>query len=509
MNDEKQQEQQEPAPAPAPKLKVQVLRDADSAAFGDSVRHVLRLVAEEEGEHPEAVPLDISIVVDMSASMGGVFSTLRRAILFIFETLSKSTRQGSIRVSLVGFSDEATVLIPMAPLEADGNWRETIVRLQPFGNTDLFAGIQAAMDDMETQESDYTRSRVVVLLSDGFPNRGVTVPEEIKAEFQQHPLFGKISLFSITIGDHCDFGLLHDLAKSTLEGTSFEISACGDFSSAMGALIGIALYHRWQDIQVNLKSQDSKDDGFMQYDVSKLAIGETRSFPFTLDVGAGPMIAQVAAECHINGRPPQYVFANVEYAVDTIAVHIAFERVRTAEVVELAMEYRGSIGPGQETALGVIREHSAHLGRLQSSLDTPCAAITTMQRRLHALIDSFEFSLAPDENEARLARCCSMEMRYQRSTSYENVDSSQELEGLNIPRAARQLSQQVSDYSQEPTFCSDSQENLEQDFCMASQDTDEDDEHTDNVAPLTQASFPLRRSSAMGTHELNDMIARH
>ncbi|OYP32254.1 hypothetical protein CGZ80_19480 [Rhodopirellula sp. MGV] len=120
-------------------------------------------------------PVNTAIVIDQSGSMGGEkIAQARNAAIAAVERL----RDDDI-VSIVLYSDSATVLVP-ATKASD---RESIIRkiqtIQAQGSTALFAGVsKGAAEVRKFIDGDYVNR--VILLSDGKANVGPKSPRELE-----------------------------------------------------------------------------------------------------------------------------------------------------------------------------------------------------------------------------------------------------------------------------------------------------------------------------------------
>ena len=156
----------------------------------------------------ERTPLNLALVIDRSGSMDAPekWPYLQQSLRVFFHSLSSDDI-----VAIVGYSDEAEVVLP-AQRVADGRWIErTVEALHPGGGTNLHAGLQLGFQEVE-RHFDIRRNNRVILLTDGIANRGVTDPAQIASEAQSYNERG-IYLSTVGLGYEFNDPLLSQLAR--------------------------------------------------------------------------------------------------------------------------------------------------------------------------------------------------------------------------------------------------------------------------------------------------------
>ena len=129
-------------------------------------------------------PADVVCVVDVSGSMGGMASipgavedsglSLLDVVKHALKTVI-STLQPTDRFALVSYSDVATVVFTLTPLNAPGKSRALalVESLQPEGLTNLWDGLLKGMEILSAAAAENPgklRNACVLLLTDGVPN---------------------------------------------------------------------------------------------------------------------------------------------------------------------------------------------------------------------------------------------------------------------------------------------------------------------------------------------------
>jgi len=133
--------------------------------------------ATAEGVERQRPPLSLIFVLDVSGSMAG--PPLEQVVLSVerMVTLLDPTD----KVGVVAFSDNATEVVSLQPVTAEtkAKVRARVHRLHADGHTNLESGVRRAAG-MLPKRGQHER-QVLIVLSDGIPNRGVAAPGELTA----------------------------------------------------------------------------------------------------------------------------------------------------------------------------------------------------------------------------------------------------------------------------------------------------------------------------------------
>ncbi len=228
-------------------------------------------------------PLRVHLVVDASTSMESSWAALQNAAIALVAQLAPEDE-----LHIVTYSDEAhTVLGPMRI--GDGrSARLAIRRLTPGGGTHIESGLRAAYGACNSRS-------LVVLLSDGAPNGGLSEPDELAAlSAGARDRSGAITTV-IGLGHDYDYEVLRAVAA---EGRgSFRIAPRPeDFEGALRAELAAQGYTAATDVAIDLDlGPGVRIDGALDLGIEatehgarialpRLGAGETRTFVVPITV---------------------------------------------------------------------------------------------------------------------------------------------------------------------------------------------------------------------------------
>jgi uncharacterized protein YegL len=153
-------------------------------------------------------PLNLCLVIDESGSMQGErIENVKQALLAFVDQL-----RAVDRVCIVGFSDDARVVLPSQCPPNHEEIRAAIAGIDATMSTNLHAGLMLGFEQVAAHY-EKGRTNRVILLTDGNANRGVTDPEQTVQESQ---VFNDkdIDLSTIGVGYDLNHRLLRSLAKA-------------------------------------------------------------------------------------------------------------------------------------------------------------------------------------------------------------------------------------------------------------------------------------------------------
>ena len=154
----------------------------------------------------ERPPLNLTIAVDLSGSMNGApIDRVREGLLRMRDELEPEDR-----VTLVGFSDEASVLVEYASADSV-ELAAAIASMQPSGGTNVYAGLREAFERVDAHAQEGWQNRAL-LVSDGLATVGLTSDDKIEGLAAAWSEVG-YGLTTIGLGNDFDVELMRTLAE--------------------------------------------------------------------------------------------------------------------------------------------------------------------------------------------------------------------------------------------------------------------------------------------------------
>ncbi|NVB37133.1 VWA domain-containing protein [Pseudenhygromyxa sp. WMMC2535] len=154
----------------------------------------------------ERPPLNLTIAVDLSQSMDGEpIARVREGLLRMRDSL-----EADDRITLVGFGDNAEVLIEQAPGDS-AELAAAIASLIPSGSTNIYAGLRTAFEEVDAFAQEGWQNRVI-LVSDGVATAGITNSDKIEGLASAWSEAG-YGLTTIGIGNDFDVDLMRTLSE--------------------------------------------------------------------------------------------------------------------------------------------------------------------------------------------------------------------------------------------------------------------------------------------------------
>ena len=151
-------------------------------------------------------PLDLAVVVDRSGSMSadGRIDKVKLGLGQMIDGL-----QDGDRMAIVTFSDTATVVAPLAPLDRVA-LHAKVAAIAPGGGTNIYDGLAGGFDLLAAPTVE--REQRVIFLSDGQATVGDTAQDDIFALSDSYITSG-IGLTTIGVGADFDLALMRGLAE--------------------------------------------------------------------------------------------------------------------------------------------------------------------------------------------------------------------------------------------------------------------------------------------------------
>jgi Mg-chelatase subunit ChlD len=195
-------------------FQLEIYLNRDNLPAGREVDVFLMVRARPTKEIAAAVQthrrkVHMAFVIDASGSMcGEKLETAKEAIIRRYQR----DLDDDDMLSLVTFSDHAKIVVNSATKKSAKDVEATIRGAQCESLTNLYEGIERAVDVLSKTPSGYLR--VMVIATDGIPTAGVTDPAKIIGLVQEARQRHNITTFVYGIGDDYDLNLCDDMAKA-------------------------------------------------------------------------------------------------------------------------------------------------------------------------------------------------------------------------------------------------------------------------------------------------------
>ena len=195
-------------------FQLEIYLNRDNLPAGREVDVFLMVKARPTKEIAAAVQthrrkVHMAFVIDTSSSMCGVkLETAKEAIIRRY----RNDLDDDDILSLVTFSEHAKIVVNSATKKSAKDVEATIRGVQCETSTNLYDGIERAVDVLSKTPSGYLR--VMVIATDGVPTEGVTDPAKIVGLVQEARQRHNITTFVYGIGDDYDHKLCDDMAKA-------------------------------------------------------------------------------------------------------------------------------------------------------------------------------------------------------------------------------------------------------------------------------------------------------
>ncbi len=173
------------------------------------------------GEIATRRPLNLSLAIDRSGSMGG--TPLRYAIKAAQQLVDKLTPEDYL--SVVIYDDEAELILPHQLVTDRAAVKKLIGNIRAGGCTNLSGGWLLACEQIKSQQSPDKLNRVL-LLTDGQANMGITDPKILVNTAKSQAAAGIITT-TLGFGDHFNEDLLIGIANAG-EGNFYFIQSPDD-----------------------------------------------------------------------------------------------------------------------------------------------------------------------------------------------------------------------------------------------------------------------------------------
>ena len=153
-------------------------------------------------------PTDLAIILDRSGSMSG--EKLEQARAAVRELVAQLDDRD--RFTLVTYSDDAQIAIPLSSAAARSDWEGTIAGITPMGGTNMASGLDLALYSIERSRAE-GRVPHAILISDGLANQGDATQEGLSRRAQRAAR-GEFMLSTVGVGSDFNEYLMTALADA-------------------------------------------------------------------------------------------------------------------------------------------------------------------------------------------------------------------------------------------------------------------------------------------------------
>lgn len=191
-------------------MQADFILDYDVLTAGSSQRlHLMaRFISGSTSQDRRRRPVNLSLVIDRSGSMGGdKIDYTRQAAQFLVQNLSVRDT-----LSIVLYNDSVETLLMPEKVQRKDVINQRIAAIKPKGTTNLSAGWLEGCN-LVTKNLDDGHVNRVILMSDGLANRGVTSTEQLVRLVQQKRKEG-ISTTTMGLGTDFNEDLLMEMANA-------------------------------------------------------------------------------------------------------------------------------------------------------------------------------------------------------------------------------------------------------------------------------------------------------
>ena len=371
---------------------------------------VVRLVAPEAPRRADRLPVNVSLVLDRSGSMGGQKIRLaKEAVERAIATLDQRDR-----FSVVFYDDRVDVVIASASASATAREaaRDALRRVDARGSTNLFEGWMRGCEQVALHAGGEVVSRTL-LLTDGLANVGVTDRFELESHASELRRRG-VATSTFGVGHDFDEGLLEAMAGAG-GGNFYYIEDARQIADFMTSELGEALEVVAREVRLEValpygaqlemlghERVERRDPGTWTVDVGDLVARQEREVVLRLNFPQGTVGEPADVTVAVRDR-------DGAFAADRAAAHWVYadhatndRQPRTADVDRLVARLFAARARMEAVAFnksGDFRRASSSLtgvaGRIRSYAAGDQELLGLADELERAAVDDVAFLMAP------------------------------------------------------------------------------------------------------------------
>jgi len=318
---------------------------------------VVRLAAPDAPRRPGRLPVNVSLVLDRSGSMGG--PKIRLAKEAVGQAIA--TLDARDRFSVVFYDDTIDVVVPSTPATVDARAAagEALHRVDARGSTNLFEGWMRGCEQVAGHADGEVVSRSL-LLTDGLANVGVTDRFELETHAAELRRRGVAT---------STFGVGHDFDEALLE--------------AMATAGGGNFYY----------IQDARQIGdFMTSELGEALEVVAREVRLEVALPPGTQLEILGPE-RVERRAPEAWSVEVGDLVARqdreIVLRLSFPHGRPGDLADVTVAVRdrdGAFGAGHAAARWIYADHATNDRQARTrEVDRPVARLFAARARMEAV----------------------------------------------------------------------------------------------------------------------------
>lgn len=304
----------------------------------------------------ERLPLNLALAIDTSGSMKGQsIAYVREGLLRMLDELGPDDR-----VSLVGFSGDATVLHDGTSGADTAALELAIGGLAATGSTNIYEGLRTAYELVADNADDAHQNRVI-LLSDGEATTGITSTARIQEMSRRYNDDG-ISLTTIGMGAEFDPVLMRGLSQAGA-GAFYYLEDPAAVQEVFEEEVKTFLIPLARNLQIEVEI----DPGYALRAMYGTKLFEIDGNTAHIEIPSVQIAGRTSADDHTQGRRGGGGGIVVELApvgADAVAergivgrLAMSYERIGDGEIVTQELAVASSLAPGETPSEGHFDAH--------------------------------------------------------------------------------------------------------------------------------------------------------